>query len=93
MTSNFIDSQSWEDSEPDYEMYFDISGVRFSLTVKTSVCWVTTCNVKGTYILKMEFIISFYRDTKYPLEISLMGTGYSRPATLVRVTKVYILWN
>ena len=26
----------------------------------------------------MESIISFYRDTKYPLEISLMGTSYSR---------------
>ena len=55
------------------------------------MCWVTTRCVEGIYILKTESIISFYRGTKYPLEISLMGTGYSRPATLVRVTKVYIL--
>ena len=59
--------------------------------VKTSVCWVTTRSVEGTYILKMESIISFYKDMKYPLEISLMGIGYSGSATLVRVTKVYIL--
>ena len=45
--------------------------------VKTSVCWVTICSVEGTHILKMESIIIFYRDTKYPHEISLMGTGYS----------------
>ena len=51
--------------------------------VKTSVCWVTTHSVEGTHILKMESIISFYRDTKYPLEISLMETGYSGPTTLV----------
>ena len=50
---------------------------KFILTVKTLVCWVTTCSVDGTHILKMESIISFYKDTKYPLEISLMGTGYS----------------
>ena len=49
-----------------------------------------TRNVEGTHILKMKSIISFYRDMKYPLEISLMGTGYSGLATLVRVTKVYI---
>ena len=65
--------------------------MRSSLTVKTLVCWVTTRSVEGTHILKMESIISFYRDTKYPLDISLMGIGYSGPATLVRVTKVYIL--
>ena len=59
--------------------------------VKTSICWVTACSVKGTQILQMEFIISFYRDTKYPLEISLMGTGYSGPGILVRVIKVHIL--
>ena len=58
--------------------------------VKTSVCWVTTRSVEGTHILKMESIISFYKDMKYPLEISLIGTGYSGLATLVRVTKVYI---
>ena len=52
--------------------------------VKTSVCWVTTRSVKGTHILKMESIISFYRDIKYPIEISLIGTGYLWPATLVR---------
>ena len=51
--------------------------------VKTSVCWVTAHSVEGTHILKMESIISFYRDTKYPLEISLMETGYSGPTTLV----------
>ena len=50
--------------------------------VKTSVYWVTTLNVEGTHILKIESIISFYRDTKYPLEISLVGTGYSGPANL-----------
>ena len=52
--------------------------------VKTSICWVTTHNVERTHILKMESIISFYRDTKYPLEISLMKTGYSGPATLIK---------
>ena len=41
-------------------------------TVKTSVCWVTARSVEGTHILKIESIISFYRDTKYPLEINLM---------------------
>ena len=45
-------------------------------TIKTLVFWVTTRSVEGTHILKMEFIISFYRDTKYPLKISLMGTSY-----------------
>ena len=64
--------------------------MRSRLTVKTLVCWVTTHNVEGTHILKMKSIISFYRDMKYPLEISLIGTGYSGLATLVRVTKVYI---
>ena len=64
--------------------YFDILGVRSSLTVKTLVCWITTRSIKGTHILKMESIIPFYRDTKYPLEISLMGTGYSGPTTLVK---------
>ena len=39
----------------------------------------------------MESIISFYRDMKYPLEISLIGIGYSGLAILVRVTKIYIL--
>ena len=52
--------------------------------VKTSICWVTACSVKGTYILKMESIISFYRDIKYPIEINLMGTGYSEPVTLIK---------
>ena len=52
--------------------------------VKTSVCCVTTCSVEGIHILKMESIISFYRDTKYPIEISLMGTGYLGLTTLVR---------
>ena len=52
--------------------------------VKTSVCWVTTHSVEGTHILKMESIISFYRDTKYPLEISLMEINYSGPNTLVK---------
>ena len=45
--------------------------------VKTSVCWITTRSVEGKHILEMESIIFFYKDTKYPLEISLMGTGYS----------------
>ena len=73
MTSNFIDSQSWEDSEPDHEMYVTFIHQDWDLifTVKTSVC------VEGTHILKIESIIFFYRDMKYPLEISLMGTGYS----------------
>ena len=52
--------------------------------VKTSICWVTTHSVEGTHILKIESIISFYRDTKYPLEIILIGTGYSSPATLIK---------
>ena len=65
--------------------------MRSSFTIKTSICWVSKRNVKGTHILKVEFIISLYRDTKYPLEISLMGTSYSGLATLVRVTKVHIL--
>ena len=52
--------------------------------VKISVCWVTTHSVEGTHILKMEFIISFYKDTKYPFKISLMKTGYSGLATLIR---------
>ena len=64
--------------------------MRSSLTVKISVYWVTTRNVKETHILTIEFIISFYRDMKYPLKISLMRIGYSGPATLVRATKVYI---
>ena len=46
-------------------------------TIKTLVFWVTTRSVEGTHILKMESIIFFYRDTKYPLEISLMGIGFS----------------
>ena len=58
--------------------------------VKTLVCWITIRSVEGTHILKMDSIISFYSDTKYPLEINLIGIGYSGPATLVRVTKVYI---
>ena len=52
--------------------------------VKTLVCWVTTCSIEGTHILKMESIISFYKDTKYFLKISLMGTDYSGPATLIK---------
>ena len=52
--------------------------------VKTSVCWVIARSVNGTHILKMEFIISYYRDTKDPLEISLIGTVYSTSATLVK---------
>ena len=63
---------------------FDISEVRSNLMVKTSVYWVTVHNVERTHILKMESIISFYSDMKYPLEISLMGTSYSRLATLVK---------
>ena len=58
--------------------------------VKISICWLTTHNVEGIHILKIDSIISFYSDTKYPLDINLIGTGYSEPATLVRVTKVYI---
>ena len=65
--------------------------MRFSLTIKTSICWVTTHNAEGTHILNMESIISFYRDMKYPLEISLIGIGYLGLAILVRVTKIYIL--
>ena len=45
--------------------------------VKISVCWVATRSVEGTHILKIESIIFFYRDTKYPFEINLMETGYS----------------
>ena len=52
--------------------------------VKTLVCWVSTCSIEGTHILKMEFIISLYKDTKYFLKISLMGTGYSGLAILVK---------
>ena len=58
--------------------------MRYNLTVKTSVYSITARNVEGTHILYMESIISFYKDTKYPIEISLVGTGYSGPATLVR---------
>ena len=32
----------------------------------------------------MKFIISLYKDTKYFLKISLMGTGYSGLAILVK---------
>ena len=52
--------------------------------VKTSVCWVTAHSVEGVHIFKIESIISFYRDTKYLIEISLMGISYSGPATLVK---------
>ena len=45
--------------------------------VKTLVYWVTTRSVEGIHIFKMESIISFYRDMKYLLEISLMEIGYS----------------
>ena len=78
MTSNFIDSQFWEDSEPDHEIHVILIYQEWDLifTVKTSVCWVTVRSVERTHILKMESIISFYRDTKYPLEISLIWTGY-----------------
>ena len=31
---------------------------RSKVMIKTSVCWVATFSVEGTYILKMEFIIS-----------------------------------
>ena len=31
---------------------------RSKVTIKTSVCWAVTFSVEGTYILKMEFIIS-----------------------------------
>ena len=66
--------------------------MRFNLTIKTSVCWVIARSIEGTHILNMEFIISFYRDTKYSLEISLMGTGYSGPTTLVKNYKsLYLL--
>ena len=58
--------------------------MRSSLIIKTSICWVTTHNAEGTHILKMESIISFYRDMKYLLEISLMRTGYLGLATLVK---------
>ena len=58
--------------------------MRYNLTVKTSVYSITARNVEGTHILYMESIISFYKDTKYAIEISLIGTGYSGPATLVR---------
>ena len=37
---------------------FDISGVRSKVTVNTSVYWATTFGVDGTYIPKMEFIVS-----------------------------------
>ncbi|KAM3692479.1 hypothetical protein ACJW31_08G091800 [Castanea mollissima] len=37
---------------------FDISGVRPKITIKTSTCWAATFSVDGTYILKMEFIVS-----------------------------------
>ena len=65
--------------------------MRSNLTVKISVCWVTTRSVEGTHILNMKSIISVYRDMKYSIEISLMGTFSLGPATLVGVTKVYIL--
>ena len=51
--------------------------MRFKITVKTSVCWATTFSVNGTYILKMEFIVS-YGDIKYFLEICLMGLVIQR---------------
>ena len=46
--------------------------MRSNLTIKISVCWVTPHNIKETHIRKIESIISFDKDTKYPLEISLM---------------------
>ena len=52
--------------------------------VKTLVCWITIRSVEGTHILKMESIISFYRDTNYPFEISLIGIGYLGLATLTK---------
>ena len=67
-----------------------MSGVRSNIQIKTSVYWITTCSFEETHILKMKSIISFYRDTKYPLEISLIEIGYSGPTTLVKSTKVYI---
>ena len=77
-TSNFIYSQSWEDSEPDHEMYVILIYQEWDLIfmVKTSICWITIHSVEEIHILKMKFIISFYRDMKYPIEINLMGTGY-----------------
>ena len=45
--------------------------------VKTSVCWVITRSFKGIHILKIESIISFNRDMKYPIKISLMRTDDS----------------
>ena len=58
--------------------------MRSNLTVKTLICCVIARSVEKTHILKMESIISFYKDTKYPLEISLIEIGYSGPTTLVK---------
>ena len=52
--------------------------MRSNLTVKISVYWITACSVEGTHILKIKFIIYIYRDTKYPIEINLMGISDSR---------------
>ena len=45
--------------------------------VKTLVCWVATFSVDGTYIFKMEFIIS-NKDIKYSFKISLMSSVIQR---------------
>ena len=52
-----------------------------NLTVKTLVCWAIAHSVERIHIFKIGSLISFYRDTKYPLEISLMRTDYLGPAT------------
>ena len=60
MTFIYMNSQSWENSEPDHEIVgcFDISGVGSNLTIKTLVYLAATCSAKGTHTLKMEFIVS-----------------------------------
>ena len=46
--------------------------MRSKVTIKTSVCWVNTFSVDGTYILKMKFLL-LNGDIKYSHEINLMG--------------------
>lgn len=54
--------------------------------INTSICWLITCSVVGTILLKKESIISM-RDTKHLLEIELIGIDYFEyvcPTTIVR---------
>ena len=59
--------------------------MRSKVTVKISVCWATTFNIDGTYIIKMEFIVSSF-------EISLIGKAIQsvRPNHFIKKLLKYI---